>query len=114
MDNGIRRGRPERSEAKKHAGGMFFSPGENPGTFDGIPARGCWQMCNKIHTFPRGFASGIFSGVVMEFEPSNCNSPGFMEDIFIDEIVGAANGRPYIQKWRHGWSGRPMAAPTSV
>lgn len=27
---GIRRGRPHRRWGKKHAGGMFFSPGENP------------------------------------------------------------------------------------
>ena len=27
---GIRRGRPLRSRGKKHAGGMFFRPGENP------------------------------------------------------------------------------------
>ena len=61
VDNGIRRGRPERSEGKKHAGGMFFSPGENPGAFDGIPVRGCWQMRNRYRSKKtRGFRLGYF------------------------------------------------------
>jgi len=41
------KGRPEQSEGKKHAGGMFFSPWENPGTADGIQS-GCWQLCRFI------------------------------------------------------------------
>ena len=36
-DNGIRRERPDRREGKKHAGGMFFSSGENPWKADGTP-----------------------------------------------------------------------------
>ena len=46
------KGRPERSEGKKHAGGMFFSPWENPCAFDGTP-EGCWQMCK--YSLPQDF-----------------------------------------------------------
>jgi len=40
---GIRKGGLSGAKIKKHAGGMFFSPWENPGAADGIP-EGCRQL----------------------------------------------------------------------
>ena len=81
-DNGIRRERPDRREGKKHAGGMFFSSGENPGAADGIP-EGCWPL---YHMFAEGyFKVYSFFFVNLGFEPSECNSPGFTKDIFTGE-----------------------------
>ena len=62
VDDGSRRGRPDRREGKKVSGGHFFSPGETPWMADGTPKE-CWRSSIKEDVRPLRFAEGFFYGV---------------------------------------------------
>ena len=92
VDNGIRRGRPHRRRGKKHAGGMFFRPGENPWAGDGIP-EGCWLLpiiLFSVRFTKAGIPTGLqwrkmFGRLPRRFAPRNDdqNKKGLLQNLNI-------------------------------